>query len=349
MIEIQKLRKEYTYKGNKNLVLDNISLHIKKGEICGIIGKSGAGKSTLIRCINLLEKPSDGSIIINNTNMIQLSEKKLAKMRQSIGMIFQHFNLLNSRTVYENISFPLEIQGIPTSERTHRITELLNLTGLSALMYSYPDQLSGGQKQRVAIARALATNPKVLLSDEATSALDPETTKEILHLMKDINQKLNVTIVLITHEMEVVREVCDNVAILSQGKVIEYGEVTDVFLHPQSDITKKMINSTMKLNLPDYFLKKLTNNPYEQENSIPVVKIAFLGKRSTQPLVVNLYKHCNITANIIQANIEQVHGESVGITICTLQGTKSEWENALNYINNNNYQFEVLGYVKPNV
>jgi D-methionine transport system ATP-binding protein len=348
MIEIKDLRKEYWIKGQKYVALDRVNLHVNKGEIYGIIGRSGAGKSTLVRCINLLERPSDGSITIDGVNLMELSPEKLRKTRQNMGMIFQHFNLLSSRTAAQNIAFPLEIQGLSKSSIEDRVQELIKLTGLSALAHNYPDQLSGGQKQRVAIARALASNPKILLSDEATSALDPETTKQILNLLRKINRTLGITVILITHEMDVVREICDQVAIIDQGNIAESGKVTNIFIHPKTDIAKSMTEATMKLTLPDEFKANLVTNPYTEENLIPVVKITFIGDSANEPLIVTLHQKFSVTANIIQANIEQIHGETVGISICLLQGKKENWEAALNYINKNNIQFEVIGYARTN-
>ena len=344
MINIKKLKKEFIHKGQRRVILNNISLEISKGEICGIIGKSGAGKSTLLRCLNLLEKPTNGSITINKKEITSLDRNKLNITRHKIGMVFQHFNLLSSRTVKKNISFPLEILKKSKKYREQRVRELLEVVDLKEMGDYYPDQLSGGQKQRVAIARALASNPDILLSDEATSALDPETTKDILYLLKKINQDFNLTIVLITHEMDVIKQICNTVAILENGNIVEHGKVKDIFLHPKASASKKLINSTMQLELSDEYLKKL-NQKAHGGNSFPVVKIIFLGKQANNPLTVNLYKYCNVTANIIQAQIEHVNGEPLGIKICSLKGLKEEWETALKYLASNNYEYEVLGYV----
>ena len=240
MIELVNVEKTYYSKAGDIHALHKTNLSIKAGEIFGIIGLSGAGKSTLVRCINMLERPTGGQVFVDGSELTSMTDAQLRKARQSIGMIFQHFNLLTSRTVYQNIAFPLEIQGMSKSEIDKRVRPLLELVQLEERADYYPSQLSGGQKQRVAIARALASNPKVLLCDEATSALDPQTTKSILELLKDINKKLNLTIVLITHQMEVVKAICDRVAVIENGDLIEEGPMVDVFTNPQHPTTKEL-------------------------------------------------------------------------------------------------------------
>ena len=232
MIKLENVSKIFDVSGKKLTALDNVSLDIPKGHICGVIGASGAGKSTLIRCVNLLEKPTVGSVIIDGKDLTQLSDAELVLERRNIGMIFQHFNLLSSRTVFGNVALPLELEGTPKEKIEAKVNELLSLVGLSDKKNVYPSNLSGGQKQRVAIARALASNPKVLLCDEATSALDPATTHAILKLLKEINRTLGITILLITHEMDVVKRICDLVAIIDHGKLIEQGSVSDIFSNP---------------------------------------------------------------------------------------------------------------------
>ncbi len=245
MIELKNVSKTYHKKGTAVAALSELSLSVSKGEIYGIIGSSGAGKSTLIRCINLLERPTTGQVIVNGQDLGQLSPRQLVLARRNIGMIFQHFNLLSSRTVYENVAFPLELSNTPKIEIDQRVRQLLNWVGLGEKINDYPVSLSGGQKQRVAIARTLASNPAVLLCDEATSALDPETTLSILSLLKDINKQLGITIVLITHEMNVVRYICDRVAVIAHGRLIEEGLVKDVFSSPSSAVTKNLITSSL--------------------------------------------------------------------------------------------------------
>lgn len=253
MIRLNKITKIYEAKEGNVLALNNISINVKKGEIYGIMGVSGAGKSTLIRCINLLEKPSSGEVWVNNVNLTELSPYKLREERKNIGMIFQHYNLLSSRTVSDNIAYPLELAGIDKDDRKIRINELLNLVGLQDKQNHYPSQLSGGQRQRVAIARALATNPQVLLSDEATSALDPITSRSILNLLKEINEKLGVTIVLITHEMEVIEQICHRVAVIKDGAIVEENTVNKVFTTPENSYTKLLLG----INDPNYNEKSL--------------------------------------------------------------------------------------------
>jgi D-methionine transport system ATP-binding protein len=245
MIELKNITKRFIHKKKETVALNGVSLHVPKGKIFGVIGSSGAGKSTLIRTVNLLERPTSGEVIIDGVNLLALSARELAKERRQIGMIFQHFNLLSSKTVFENIAFPLQLDSTPKEVIKQRVLELLNLVGLSDKQYDYPSSLSGGQKQRVAIARTLATNPKVLLCDEATSALDPATTLSILTLLKDINTRLNITILLITHEMNVVKRICDEVAIISEGQLIEQGPVTAVFANPQTAVAKEFLTSSI--------------------------------------------------------------------------------------------------------
>ncbi|MBP1764224.1 MAG: Sulfate-transporting ATPase, partial [Firmicutes bacterium] len=243
MIELKEIKKEYHGASGSIHALKGIDLGVKAGEIYGIIGKSGAGKSTLIRCINMLEKPSSGNVVVDGEDITLLSERQLRETRKKIGMIFQHFNLISSRTVYDNVAFPLELAGKSKQEIEAEVLPLLELVGLSDRMNRYPAELSGGQKQRVAIARALANHPKVLLCDEATSALDPQTTRSILELLKDINRKFQLTIVLITHEMQVIKEICDRVAVIEGGLIIEQGAVVEVFTRPQSATTRDFIRT----------------------------------------------------------------------------------------------------------
>ena len=251
MIEISNLTKIYKTPMHDVMALDQVSLKVEKGEIFGIIGLSGAGKSTLIRCINMLEKPTSGSIIVDGEVITSLDKKDLRHARQKIGMIFQQFNLLSSRNVFDNIMFPLEISQVPVNEARQRVGELLEIVGLTDKAKVYPEQLSGGQKQRVGIARALANRPKLLLSDEATSALDPQTTKSILKLLKDINSRLDLTILLITHDMNVIKQVCDRVAVIDNSRIVETGDVLKIFSNPGTPTSKSFINSIVKQELPE--------------------------------------------------------------------------------------------------
>src|SRR5690625_4272541 len=254
MIELQQITKIYKTKKAEVIGVDHVDLEVNRGEIYGIVGYSGAGKSTLLRCINLLERPTSGSVLIDGVNLLKLSNKELRKARQSIGMIFQGFHLFSSKTVEENIAFSLKVAGVPSEKRKERVKELLELVGLSDKAKDYPAQLSGGQKQRVSIARALANNPKVLLSDEATSALDPSTTKSILALLKKINEKLGITIVLITHEIEVIKEICNGCAVMQDGKIVEEGKTYDVFANPKNSLTKQFISTVLQFTVPQKLL-----------------------------------------------------------------------------------------------
>ena len=254
MIELKHINKSYD---GHITALSDVNLTIQDGEIFGIIGQSGAGKSTLIRCINMLEPPTSGEVIINGKDMTKLSNKELREERKHIGMIFQHFNLLSSRTVYKNVAFPLELANVPKEEQEKKIMDILDLVGLTEYKDKYPAQLSGGQKQRVGIARAIVTNPPVLLSDEATSALDPETVKSILQLLKDINRKLHITIIMITHQMEVIKQIADRVAVIEKGKIIEESSVVDLFTNPKTETSKKFIGSVISNEIPDAAVESL--------------------------------------------------------------------------------------------
>lgn len=348
MIEIQNLKKEYLSKHTCHTALKNVNLSIKNGEIFGIIGKSGAGKSTLLRCINLLEQPTKGNIFINNEDITKISTDKLRKVRQEIGMIFQHFNLLSSRTVFDNIAFPLEIKHFTKIKIHNKVKELLNLVGLEQKSHAYPDELSGGQKQRVAIARAIACNPLALLCDEATSALDPETTNQILNLLKHLNKELKLTIVLITHEMNVIRKICDQVAIIDDGIIQETGTVTELFLNPKTLIAKIFTEKSMHLSLPDEIKSKLQTNSYASLKLTPVIKMTFLGTIITTPIIAELNSKFKVSCNILQANIERIQAHSVGITICHMLGEKECCKNALSFLNQKKIKIEVIGYAAIN-
>ncbi|MDF2940456.1 MAG: metN [Gammaproteobacteria bacterium] len=343
MIELKALNKSYQTKQAEFHALRDINLKVAKGEIYGIIGRSGAGKSTLIRCVNLLERPNNGQVIVDGVDLLQLNPKALREKRHSIGMIFQHFNLLSSRTVYDNIALPLELIGISKPYIAKRVDALLELTGLGLHRHHCPQQLSGGQKQRVAIARALATSPKVLLSDEATSALDPETTQSILNLLKKINQELNLTILLITHEMDVIKSICDRVAILNQGEMIEEAPVLELFARPRSEVAKNFTQSALHIQLPDSLRVRLKPEPFD--GSRPIVKLTFLGEKAEEPIIVSLLTRFNVTTNILQANLEMIHQSTVGMSICELWGTPGAIEHSIEFIKAQNIQVEVLGYV----
>ncbi|MGN1385324.1 MAG: methionine ABC transporter ATP-binding protein [Bacillus sp. (in: firmicutes)] len=333
MITIRNLTKEYkTKKGIVNGV-DNVTLTVEEGEIFGIVGYSGAGKSSLLRCINLLERPTGGSITVDGVDLTSLSSKDLRQARLKIGMIFQHFYLISQKTVFENIVFSLKAAKVPKYQIKVRVEELLKMVGLSDKRDVYPSQLSGGQKQRVAIARALANNPTVLLCDEATSALDPTTTKSILNLLKTINKELNITIVLITHEMNVVKEICNRMAIMQDGKVIEEGSVYDVFAKPETDLTKEFINSVVSFEIPDGILQKCEG---------PIVKVTFRGTIAGEGIISDTLQQFQVKGNFLHGSIEYIQELPLGIFIMELRGQKDEIEKAIAYIEKREAEVEVL-------
>lgn len=310
MIELKEVVKEYRTKNKEVLAVDHVNLSIRAGSIYGVIGFSGAGKSTLIRMFNHLEAPTSGEVIIDGDHIGQLSKNGLRAKRQKVSMIFQHFNLLWSRTVLKNIMFPLEIAGVPRRRAKQKALELVELVGLKGREKAYPSELSGGQKQRVGIARALANDPTVLLCDEATSALDPQTTDEILDLLLKIREQQNLTIVLITHEMHVIRRICDEVAVMESGKVIEHGPVTQVFENPQHTVTKRFV----KEDLNDDFETSLTElEPLEKDAYI--VRLVFAGSTTTEPIVSSLSPAYDIKINILEANIKNTKNGTVGFLV----------------------------------
>ncbi len=332
LIQIKNLEKQYISQNNKVTALSGINLDISKGDICGIIGMSGAGKSTLVRCINFLEKPTKGTVIIGNKDLSKLNVTQLRHVRQKIGMIFQQFNLLMQRNVEDNICFPLEISGISKKEGRKRSSELLELVGLSDKRKSYPSQLSGGQKQRVAIARALATNPEILLCDEATSALDPTTTRSILALLKDINKKLGITIIIITHEMAVVEEICDYVAIIDNGRLAENGRVEEVFSNPKTDAAKKLVYHS--------------NTAVKEMTSKRCIRIVFDGKSSFEPVIANMVLECRAQVNILFADTKDIKGQAYGQMVLQLPEDEMQAGKIINYLRNKNVNVEELvGYV----
>lgn len=320
MIYIKNANKIYP---NGLHAVKNINLHIKKGDIFGIIGLSGAGKSSLIRLLNRLEEPTSGEIIIDGVNIVSLNKKKLLEKRKKIGMIFQHFNLLSSRTVGENVAFALEIANWKKSDIDKRVDELLELVELSEKKNSYPSQLSGGQKQRVAIARALANNPEILLSDEATSALDPKTTKAILELIKNIQKKLGLTVVMITHQMEVIRDICNKVAVMAQGEIVETGGVHHIFSAPQANITKELIS-----HLPND--NETTVNLVKTQGKM-IIKLKFLGEIAEEPILSRAIKKFDINFSIIGGSIENLSTMQVGHLYIELSGDINEQKQAIDW------------------
>ena len=345
MIKLNNITKIFTLPDKKLTALDNVSLHVPKGQICGVIGASGAGKSTLIRCVNLLERPTHGAVIIDDVDLTQLSDAELVKTRRQIGMIFQHFNLLTSRTVFENVALPLELENKSKAEIQEKTTALLALVGLSDKHNVYPANLSGGQKQRVAIARALASDPKVLLCDEATSALDPATTQSILKLLKEINRTLGITILLITHEMEVVKRICDQVAVIDKGRLIEQGTVSEIFSNPKTELAQEFISSTFHITLPEEYLENLSATP-KHAKSYPIIKFEFTGRSVDAPLLSQASKKFGVELSILTSQIDYAGGVKFGFTIAEVEGDEDAITQAKVYLMENNVRVEVLGYVQ---
>lgn len=337
MISLKGIKKIYSSKSGQVTAVDGIDLDIKKGEIFGVIGYSGAGKSTLIRMFNQLEKPTEGSVIVAGRDMAKIQGKELRLARQETGMIFQHFNLLWSRTVTENITFPLEIAGV-SKDQKKRVQELIELVGLSGRENAYPSELSGGQKQRVGIARALANNPKVLLCDEATSALDPQTTDSILDLLVDINKRLGLTIVLITHEMHVIRKICHRVAVMENGSIVEQGDVLSVFKNPQQKITKRFVG---QLTEPEE-AQETVDHLLERYPKGRVIQLTFVGEGAEQPIITNVIRQFNITINILQGKIAHLQTGAYGSLFIHIDGADDEVERAIEYIREQSVGVEVV-------
>jgi len=343
MIHLNQISKTYPSKQQVLPALSAVNLHVKSGEIFGIIGGSGAGKSTLLRCVNLLERPSSGSVLVDGKEMTALSPQALRQARHQIGMIFQHFNLIQSSTVFDNIALPLRLVGQGQEAIVPRVNELLDLVDLNNYAQAYPSTLSGGQKQRVAIARALANNPKILLSDEATSALDPNTTQSILSLLQSINRQLGITILLITHEMEVIKQICQRVAVLDQGHLIEQGHVLDIFTQPKEAITQSFVAKCMGESLPQSLAEKISSEPVTAQDQ-PLLHLAFRGHAAVEPLVAGLVKHCGIMVNILQAHLETIQGEACGCMILGLESV-DQCAATLEFLKARGVFVEVLGYV----
>ncbi len=343
MIELKHLSKTFQQGGRVTEALSDVSLVVPAGKIMGIIGESGAGKSTLIRCVNLLERPTRGEVRVDGQNLLELSPSQLAKARQNIGMIFQHFNLLSSRTVAGNVAFPLELNATPPVEIRRRVEELLELVGLDGKADDYPSKLSGGQKQRVAIARTLANNPKVLLCDEATSALDPGTTRSILTLLKEINRKFGITILLITHEMEVVKEICDEVAILSGGRLIEQGTIAGIFSHPKHELTHRFIASSIHIQVPFDYRERLTAEPSGGRHLLITLEIS--GQSMANSALSEVMRLYAVKSNIVCAQMAYVGGVKFGVMLIELIGEVENEHKAVDYFKSKNIKVEVLGYV----
>lgn len=336
MLEFRNVSKVYSAKKKEVVGVDNVSLTINSGDIFGIVGYSGAGKSSLLRCINLLERPTSGEILINGKDLTKLSRNELRLARLKIGMIFQHFYLISQKTVGENIAFALKAASMPANAIPARVDELLEMVGLAEKRDVYPAQLSGGQKQRVGIARALANNPAMLLCDEATSALDPKTTVSILRLLKEINKKLGITIILITHEMDVVKEICNRMAVMQDGKVIEEGDVYDIFASPQKILTQEFISSVVSFDIPKTILKDVRGQ---------IVKILFKGNVAGEGVISDTMQRFEVKGNFLHGTIEYIQERPLGIFLMELQGEDSELAKARAYMTERGAIVEVILHV----
>lgn len=335
MIEFIDVNKTYQGTDAPIHALDDINFKVDTGEIYGVVGYSGAGKSTLIRCVNQLESVSAGQVIVDGKDLTALAPSELRVMKKRIGMIFQHFNLLNSKTIYTNVAMPLILNKTPKNEIQKRVAELLEFVGLSDKASQYPDQLSGGQKQRVGIARALATNPSILLCDEATSALDPQTTESILELLRKINKEYNITILLITHEMSVIRDVCHKVAVMENGKIIERGSVFDVFSNPATETGRRFVNTVMQTELPAYVRELIQ----EQDNGQFIYRINFISKLAVKPYLSQISKLYDLDVNVLFGNITELQNVPFGNLIVQFDGSDEELRKALLYLKENNVHY----------
>ncbi|MHA3224564.1 methionine ABC transporter ATP-binding protein [Globicatella sulfidifaciens] len=331
MIELKDIDVVFKQKDNVVTAVKDVNLSINRGEIFGIVGYSGAGKSTLVRTINLLQRPTHGSVIVNGQNLIELAPAELRTARKKIGMIFQHFNLMNSRTIFDNVAFPLKGSGLSKKEVAHKVAELLNLVGLKEKSDSYPSQLSGGQKQRVAIARALSNDPDVLLCDEATSALDPKTTSSILKLLKELNQKLNITMVVITHEMAVVKDLCDRVAVMENGHVLEEGSILEIFTQPKQRLTKEFINTATHFDQEiELVLKHPQTISISHESEL--ARLTYTGDQTTQPFITEIIREYGIEINILYGHIEIIQNTPVGNLLVALKGEPPQIKAATEFL-----------------
>ncbi|OAT82328.1 methionine ABC transporter ATP-binding protein [Desulfotomaculum copahuensis] len=339
-VKIESLSKVYsTRDGSQIQALQDINLDIPDGEIFGIIGLSGAGKSTLIRCINMLERPTTGRVIVDGRDLTALPSKELRHARRQIGMIFQQFNLLSSRTVAGNVAFPLEIAGIPRTAVRQRVNNLLDMVGLAEKADVYPAELSGGQKQRVGIARALASEPRLLLCDEPTSALDPQTTGSILHLLQEINKKLDLTIIIITHEMQVIKEICDRVAVIDQSRIVEAGSVLDIFTAPQTKTAREFVKSVLNTAIPEEV--RQNHRPPETGES-RLVRISFIGRSAGQPVISTMIKEFGVHANILFGKIDHIKSTPFGTLTLELIGPPADIEAAVGFLRRQQLNIEVL-------
>ena len=341
MIRLENVSKTFTDSNKEVHAVNNVSLTINDGDIFGIIGFSGAGKSTLIRCINLLERPTEGKVFVDDAEITALSGKELRKARKKIGMIFQHFNLMPSRTIFGNVAYPLRGSGLSKEEIKEKVHHLLELVGISEKENAFPSQLSGGQKQRVAIARALANDPNILLCDEATSALDPQTTKSILKLLQQLNQTLGITVVVITHEMAVVKEICNRVAVMDHGDVVEEGEVFHVFASPKEPLTRSFIKTTSNLQKIEELIAADSPVVATKEGEL-IVRLSYVEKNTSEPLISTVTQKFGIILNIVFADVEIVQNAPIGGTVAIVSGESSKIDEALQYLRDKNVGVEVI-------
>lgn len=340
MIEFQNVSKDFQIKESKVEALKNVNLKIENGDIYGIIGFSGAGKSTLLRTINALEKPTEGRVLIDGEDINQLTPSRLREKRKRIGMIFQQFNLLETKTVYENVALPLKLNKVPKEQIKKRVEEILEFVELSDKSQAYPAKLSGGQKQRVGIARALATEPSILLSDEATSALDPKTTASILKLLKKINRELHITIVLITHEMNVIQSICNHVAVMEKGEIVEKGNVIDIFSMPKMSITRNFVKTVINDNVPE----RLVAGILTDQRNYKILRLKFLDSDSTESVLAEVNKRFEVETNILFANISEIQDRILGIIIVQIVGSPEEIKKAESY-----FDIQRVGHIEVNL
>lgn len=341
MIRLENVSKTFTDSNKEVHAVNNVSLTINDGDIFGIIGFSGAGKSTLVRCINLLEKPTEGKVFVDDAEITALSGKDLRKARKKIGMIFQHFNLMPSRTIFGNVAYPLRGSGLSKEEIKEKVHHLLELVGISEKENAFPSQLSGGQKQRVAIARALANDPNILLCDEATSALDPQMTKSILKLLQQLNQTLGITVVVITHEMAVVKEICNRVAVMDHGDVVEEGEVFHVFASPKEPLTRSFIKTTSNLQKIEELIEADSPVVATKKGEL-IVRLTYVEKNTSEPLISTVTQKFGIILNIVFADVEIVQNAPIGGTVAIVSGEGSRIDEALQYLRDKNVGVEVI-------
>ena len=341
MIELEQISKTFADAGREVHAVNNVSLTIRNGDVFGIIGFSGAGKSTLVRCINLLERPTEGSVRIDGKELTRMPAKELRQARRKIGMIFQHFNLMPSRTIFGNVAYPLKGSGLRKDQIAEKVRKLLDLVGIADKENAYPSQLSGGQKQRAAIARALANDPDILLCDEATSALDPQTTKSILKLLERLNRELGITLVVITHEMAVVKEICNRVAVMDHGRVVEEGEVFSVFASPKKELTRSFIKTTSNLQKIEELIAAkspvVALKPGER-----IVRLSYVERNASEPLISTMTKKYGVILNIIFADIEIVQNAPIGGTVGILSGPRDKMDEALEDLRSKNVGVEVI-------